>query len=437
MELTKQRRPSRLSIFIVAAMVLGIALGTLIHETSSAHATEKFAEDIKFLTVIFLNLVKVIIAPLVFSTLVVGIFKLGDGKAIGRIGGKTVAWFIGASFVSLALGALFVNLFEPGMHMHLVARPDGGVPLPKADISFQSFVTHAFPSSIADAMATNMILQIVVFSIFFGMAAAAVGEPAMPIIRGLDALAKIMLTMTGYIMNFAPLAAFGSMAATLAVLGPEVLKTFGTFILEFYVALVVLWLFLFAGGALFIRRRIFQLIRFILDPVLLALTTASSEAAFPQLVTQLENFGCEEKIVSFVLPLGYSFNLDGSMIYMTFGSLFIAQAYGIHLSFAHQMTMLLFLMLSSKGMAGVPRAALVVITAITPVFGIPVEGVGLIIGIDQLLDMGRSGTNVIGNSIATAVVCKWENALRPAFIPPGTPFKRVPAPPRVTTDQEI
>lgn len=435
MELTKPSRPSRLSIFIVIAMILGIALGTLIHETSSPKATEKFAEDIKFLTVIFLNLVKVIIAPLVFSTLVVGIFKLGDGKAIGRIGGRTVAWFIGASFVSLALGALFVNLFQPGMHMHLIAKPDVGLPLPKADISFQSFVTHAFPSSIADAMATNMILQIVVFSIFFGMAAAAVGEPAMPIIRGLDALAKVMLTMTGYIMNFAPLAAFGSMAATLAVLGPEVLKTFGTFILEFYGALIVLWAFLFAGGAVFIRRRIFQLIRFILDPVLLALTTASSEAAFPQLVTQLENFGCEEKIVSFVLPLGYSFNLDGSMIYMTFGSLFIAQAYGVHLSFAHQMTMLLFLMLSSKGMAGVPRAALVVITAITPVFGIPVEGVGLIIGIDQLLDMGRSGTNVIGNSIATAVVCKWEKALRPAFIPPGTPFKRVPAPARVTTDQ--
>jgi Na+/H+-dicarboxylate symporter len=411
------RKPNRLSLFIFVAMLLGIGLGWLIHETSSRAASAKFAADIKFLTVIFLNLVKVIIAPLVFSTLVVGIYKLGDGKAIGRIGGKTVAWFLAASLLSLALGAILVNIFQPGMHMHLTALPDqnSNLPLPPSDISFQSFVTHAFPSSIVDAMATNMILQIVVFSIFFGMAAAAVGEPAQPIIRGLDALAKVMLTMTGYIMNFAPLAAFGSMAATLAILGPEVLMTFGKFILEFYIALLVLWIFLVAGGGLFLKRRVIQLIRFIVNPTLLALTTASSEAAFPQLITQLEDFGCEEKIVSFVLPLGYSFNLDGSMIYMTFGSLFIAQAYGVHLSFPQQLTMLLFLMLSSKGMAGVPRAALVVITAIVPVFHIPVEGVGLILGIDQLLDMGRSGTNVIGNSIATAVVCKWENALKAPF----------------------
>ena len=260
-------------------------------------------------------------------------------------------------------------------------------------------------------MATNMILQIVVFSIFFGMAAAAVGEKARPVINGLDALARIMLKMTGYIMHFAPLAAFGSMAATLAVMGPEILITFGKFILEFYIALIILWVILFAMGSVFIRKRIFQLVRYILEPTLLALTTASSEASFPQLITQLEKFGCEEKIVSFVLPLGYSFNLDGSMIYMTFGSIFIAQVYGVHLSWEQQLTMLLFLMLSSKGMAGVPRAALVVITAIIPVFHIPVEGVGIILGIDQLLDMGRSATNVIGNSIATAVVCKWENAL--------------------------
>jgi len=437
MESKTRLRPNRLSLLIFVAMLAGIALGSLIHETSTPRATEKFAADIKFLTVIFLNLVKVIIAPLVFSTLVVGIFKLGDGKTIGRIGGRTVAWFLAASLVSLALGAILVNIFQPGTHLHLSVLPDQNtvVPLPPSDISFQSFVTHAFPSSIADAMATNMILQIVVFSLFFGMAAAAVGEPALPIIRGLDALARIMLTMTGYIMNFAPLAAFGSMAATLAILGPEVLVTFGKFILEFYIALLILWVFLFAGGALFLKRKVIQLIRFILEPTLLALTTASSEAAFPKLITQLEAFGCEEKIVSFVLPLGYSFNLDGSMIYMTFGSLFIAQAYGVHLSFAQQLTMLLFLMLSSKGMAGVPRAALVVITAIVPVFHIPVEGVGLILGIDQLLDMGRSATNVIGNSIATSVVCKWENALAEPLPAPGSRIRRAVPVPRVATDQ--
>jgi Na+/H+-dicarboxylate symporter len=415
MEATSTHKPARLSLFIFSAMVLGIGLGTLIHETSKPAAATKFASDIHFLTEIFLNLVRVIIAPLVFSTLVVGISKLGDINALGRIGGKTLAWFIVSSFISLFLGALLVNLFQPGAHINIPALPTQTTPtnLPSNDISFQSFVTHAFPSSIVEAMATNMILQIVVFSIFFGMAAAAVGAPAQPIIRALDGLAKIMLTMTGYIMWFAPLAAFGSMAATLATMGPEILLTFGKFILEFYIALFILWIVMAAGGAVFLKKKIFQLIRYLLDPTLLALTTASSEAAFPGLINKLEEFGCDEKIVSFVLPLGYSFNLVGSMIYMTFGSLFIAQAYGVHLTWSQQLTMLLFLMLSSKGMAGVPRAALVVITAIIPVFHIPIEGIGLILGIDQLLDMGRSATNVIGNGVATAVVCKWENALEP------------------------
>ena len=408
----KPRSSAALSLFIFIAMLLGIGLGTLIHQTSSHKAAEKFAADIHFLTEIFLNLVRVIIAPLVFSTLVPGIYRLGDGKSVGRIGGKAIAWFMGVSFISLALGAVFVNVFQPGFRLHL-PMPDGQVdlPLPSRDISFQSFVVHAFPSSIVDAMANNMILQIVVFSLFFGLAAAAIGKAAEPIIRGLDSLASIMFKMTGYIMNFAPLAAFGSMASTLATLGPEVLISFGQFILEFYLALILLWGILTFLGSLFLRRGIFRLLRYILDPALLALTTASSEAAFPQLIRQLEKYGCEKKIVSFVLPLGYSFNLDGAMLFMTFGSIFIAQAYGIHLSWHQQLTMLLFLMLSSKGMAGVPKAAIVVIAAIIPMFRIPVEGIAIILGIDQILDMGRSAINVIGNGIATTVVCKWENAL--------------------------
>jgi Na+/H+-dicarboxylate symporter len=412
MEPTPSPRSSKLSLFIFTAMLLGIGLGTLIHETSSPGATSRFAADIKFLTVIFLNLVRVIIAPLVFSTLVPGIYRLGDGKSVGRIGGKAIAWFMGVSFISLALGAVFVNVFQPGFQLHLpIPAEQADLPLPSRDISFQSFVIHAFPSSIVDAMANNMILQIVVFALFFGLAAAAIGRAAAPIIRGLDSLAAIMLKMTGYIMNFAPLAAFGSMAATLAILGPEVLLSFGKFILEFYLALVLLWLILSVLGSLFLGRRIFQLHHFILEPILLALTTASSEAAFPQLIKQLEKYGCSEKIVSFILPLGYSFNLDGAMLFMTFGSIFIAQAYGIHLSWHQQLTMLLFLMLSSKGMAGVPKAAIVVITAIIPLFHIPVEGIAIILGVDQVMDMGRSAINVIGNAVATAVVCKWENAL--------------------------
>lgn len=409
---TPPRRSSKLSLYIFVAMLLGIALGTLIHETSSPRATGRFAADINFLTVIFLNLVKVIIAPLVISTLVPGIYRLGDGRSVGRIGAKAIAWFLCASILSLALGAFLVNVFQPGFELHLpIPAESANVKLPPSDISFQSFVIHAFPSSIMDAMVNNMILQIVVFSLFFGLAAAAIGEAAAPLIRGLDSMAAIMLKMTGYIMNFAPLAAFGSLAATLATLGPEVLVSFGKLILEFYLALFLLLVILSLLGSLFLKRRIFQLFRFILDPTLLAFVTTSSEAAFPQLIKQLEKYGCEEKIVSFVLPLGYSFNLDGAMLFMTFGSIFIAQAYGIHLSWHQQLTMLLFLMLSSKGMAGVPKAAIVVITAIIPMFHIPVEGIAIILGIDQIMDMGRAAVNVIGNGIATAVVCKSENAL--------------------------
>ncbi len=363
---------------------------------------------------IFLRLIKMIVAPLVFTTLVVGVAKLGDIKAVGRIGGKTLGWFFAASFTSLMLGMLLVNLFKPGTNMHLPLPENMDTGIQKTALSLRDFLYHVFPASVIDAMAKNEILQIVVFSIFFGVATAAIGEKGEIVIRAFDAIAHVILKITGYVMNFAPVAVFGAMAAIIAKQGLGILTTYSIFIGEFYLGLFLLWIILLLAGSVFIKRRIFTLIQRIREPILLAFSTSSSEAAFPKTLLELERFGCSNRIVSFVLPLGYSFNLDGSMMYMTFASLFIAQSYGIHLPFPTQMSMLLVLMLTSKGIAGVPRASLVVIAGTLATFNIPEAGLALLLGIDPLLDMGRSATNVVGNSVATAVVSKWENSLEHA-----------------------
>lgn len=373
---------------------------------------EKKLEPFTLLSDIFLRLIKMIVAPLVFTTLVVGVAKVGDIKAVGRIGGKTMLWFISASLMSLVLGMVMVNIFKPGEAMNL--------PLPSSftdtgikgtALSVKDFISHIVPKSFAESMATNEILQIVVFSLFFGVATAAIGEKGKIVIEFFDSVAHIILKITGYVMNFAPFAVFGAMAAIVAKQGISVLSTYALFIGEFYSSMLILWILLIFIGYLILKRRVFNLMDRMKEPVMLAFSTASSEAAYPRTLLQLERFGCKDKIVSFVLPLGYSFNLDGSMLYMTFASLFIAQSYGIHLSFEQQVTMLLILMLTSKGIAGVPRASLVVIAGTIATFNIPEAGLALLIGIDPLLDMGRSATNVIGNSIATAVVSKWEGEL--------------------------
>lgn len=402
-------KKNKLTAFIFIAMLLGMATGITIHQTCDATTIKKFAENISILTDVFLRLVKMIIAPLVLSTLVVGIAKLGDIKAVGRIGGRSLLWFIGASLISLLMGMLLVNIFEPGIYLNL-PKPETAtnIGIEGQQLSLKNFIAHIFPKSIIEAMATNEILQIVIFSIFLGVATAAIGEKGTPLIKGLDALAHAILKLTAYVMNFAPLAAFAAMASILAIKGSGILKTFGLFIGEFYIGLLLLWIVLAFVGFLFIQKKIFPLLQHIKQPVLLAFSTASSEAAFPKLMQQLERFGCPPRVTSFVLPLGYSFNLDGSMMYMTFASIFIAQAYGVPLDFGQQITMLLILMLTSKGIAGVPRASLVVIAGTLATFHIPVEGIGIILGVDQLLDMGRSATNVLGNSLATAVVSKWE-----------------------------
>lgn len=373
---------------------------------------DKKVEPFSLMADIFLRLIKMIVAPLVFTTLVVGVAKLGDINSVGRIGGKTLLWFIGASLTSLLLGMILVNIFEPGTAMHL-PTPDVGedIGITHNGLSLKEFLYHVFPSSVIDAMAKNEILQIVVFSLFFGVATAAIGEQGKVVINFMDATAHVILKVTGYVMNLAPVAVFGAMTAIIAKQGLSILKTYSIFISEFYFGLALLWVILGLAGSLVIGKRILGLIRRVKEPVLLAFSTSSSEAAFPKTMEELERFGCKDKIVSFVLPLGYSFNLDGSMMYMTFASLFIAQSYGIHLPIATQISMLLVLMLTSKGIAGVPRASLVVIAGTLATFNIPEAGLALLLGIDPLLDMGRSATNVVGNSVATAVVSKWENAL--------------------------
>jgi Na+/H+-dicarboxylate symporter len=403
---------SRLTKLILVGLAVGVAVGYAVFEFLPQSAGG-FAAAAELLPTIFLRLIKMIIAPLVFSTLVVGIARMGDLGTLGRVGIKALGWFLFASLISLSLGLVLVNLFEPGKGLHIALPENAPHSELAAGLTVKDFIAHTFPVSIVDAMARNEILQIVVFSLMFGAAAAALGERARALVNLVEAISHIMLKVTSYVMLFAPLAVFGALAATVAQQGLGIIGTYGVFMGEFYFSLLVLWGILIALGGSIIGRRVLILLRGVRDPVLLAFSTASSEAAYPKTLEQLERFGCSNKIASFVLPIGYSFNLDGSMMYCTFASLFIAQAYAIPLSAGQQILMLAILMLTSKGMAGVPRASLVVIAATLPQFNIPEGGLLLLLGIDHFLDMGRSATNVVGNSVAVAVVARWEGELAP------------------------
>ncbi|MFM5679958.1 dicarboxylate/amino acid:cation symporter [Aeromonas veronii] len=402
---------NKLTVAILISMMFGILTGQGYRMFAADQAAD-FANNITILTDIFLRLIKMIIAPLVFTTLVVGIAKMGDTRTVGRIGAKTLGWFMLASLMSLSLGLVMVTLMQPGVGLSLSLPNDtASSGIAAGAITLKDFVTHAIPKSVVEAMATNEILQIVVFSLFFGLAAAALGDLAKPVVVLMASAAEIMLKVTGYVMNFAPFAVFGAIAAMVAKEGLGILVTYGSFMAQFYIALACLWLLLIAMGSVFLRGRVIKLLAMIREPILLAFSTASSEAAYPKTLDRLEKFGCDKRIASFVLPMGYSFNLDGSMMYCTFAVMFIAQAYGIELSMAQQITMLLLLMVTSKGMAGVPRASLVVIAATLNQFHIPEAGILLLLGIDHFLDMGRSATNVLGNAIAASVVAKTEDSL--------------------------
>ncbi len=408
------KKSNKLTLYIVVAMILGAILGYIINKNYDAVYIEKFAKNIKLLTTIFLRLVQMIIAPLVFTTLVVGIAKLGDLKTVGRVGGKAMLWFITASLMSLLIGLVLVNIFKPGLGIDLSNADMSGakdVMGKTQTFSMINFIEHVFPKSMFEAMANNEILQIVIFSIFFGVAAAAIGDAAKGFIKALETVSHIILKMVGYVMNFAPLGVFGAIAAVIATKGLAIFIFYGKYLMYFLFGIGVLWVVLLGVGFIILGKRVPSLLKHITSPLVIAFSTTSSEAVFPKLTEELEKFGCKDKIVSFILPLGYSFNLDGSMMYMTFASLAIAQAYGIHIDIPTQLTMLLVLMLTSKGIAGVPRASLVVVTATCAMFNIPPEGIALILPIDHFCDMFRSATNVLGNSLATTVVSKWEGAL--------------------------
>jgi Na+/H+-dicarboxylate symporter len=403
----------RFTYFVMAAMVLGVLVGFILNKTITDPAQVKAAADgLNIVTDMFLRMIKMIIAPLVFSTLVVGIAHMEDAATIGRVGAKTMAWFITASIVSLTIGLLMVHLLAPGVGLALALPEATATSAVSANaLSLKEFITHLVPKSIVEAMANNEILQIVVFSVFVGTAISSIEGKAPAVLQLAEQIAQVMLKITGYVMLFAPFAIFAALASTVATQGLGILLNYAKFIGGFYLSLGVLWGLLLIAAVAIMGRRGVGLFGIIREPVLLAFSTASSEAAYPRTLEQLQKFGVSRKIASFVLPLGYSFNLDGSMMYCTFATLFIAQAYGIELSIGQQIMMLLLLMITSKGIAGVPRASLVVIAATLAYFKIPEAGLLLILAVDHLLDMGRSATNVVGNSVASVVVAKWENQL--------------------------
>jgi Na+/H+-dicarboxylate symporter len=424
-----------LTRWILIALVLAIVSGLILR--ASGVDTASWIEICGMVTTLFLRLIKMVIAPLVFATLVVGIAKMGEVESVGRIGLKAMGWFIGASLVSLSLGLVLVNFFQPGVNLG-IELPDAAAStgVVTSSLSFQEFLLHLVPTSIVDGMAKNEILQIVVFSVFFGIGCAAVGKQSTVLVDALEGVSYVMLKVTMMVMWFAPFAVFAAVSSAIAKSGFEVITVYGTFMAEFYLSIIILWVVLFTAAYLVLRGRAVGLFKAVQEPVLLAFSTASSEAAYPKTLAQLEKFGCSNRVSSFVLPLGYSFNLDGSMMYCTFATVFIAQAYGIDLTLGQQITMLLILMVTSKGMAGVPRASLVVIAATLAQFNIPEAGLLLLLGVDHFLDMARSATNVIGNSVASAVVSKWEGQLRPedtedpdlkAVLETGVPMHREPS----------
>jgi Na+/H+-dicarboxylate symporter len=404
------------AVFILIAMLAGIAVGYAIFiEFPDRQSAARIAGYISIVSDIFLRLIKMLIGPLVFSTLAVGVAHMGSASSMGRVFARTLGWFITASLVSLVLGLILANLLQPGQNLGLPLPEIGASPnLATAKFTLKDFVSHMVPRSFTEAMAENEILQIVVFSMFFGIALASLGERAKTLVATIEELSHTMLKITGYVMKMAPLAVLAAMAATVATNGLEILLRFAVFMVDFYLGLALLWCLLVAAGYFVLGKRVQRLMSLIREPFLLSFATASSEAAYPKIIDALDHFGVRRKISSFVMPMGYSFNLDGSMMYCTFASLFIAQAYGIELSLGTQIAMLLILMLTSKGMAGVPRASLVVIAATLYQFGIPEAGLLLILGIDTFLDMGRSATNAVGNSIAAAAVAKWEGELMSA-----------------------
>ena len=397
-------RPSRWP-GVTTQIFIGLAVGVLV-----GYVWPSVGKEIKPLADAFLKMIKMIIAPLLFSTLVVGIAGTGDMKAMGRIGLKAIIYFEVATTIALFWGLGLVNWFQPGAGVSLTVAAntaDLAVLATKQQGPWDIFL-HLFPASVIDAMAKNDILQLVVFSTFFGIAVAAIGEKGKPVIDVLESTAQAMFKFTGYVMKFAPVGVMAAIGYTVGDKGLGILYTLGKLVLLMYGGLFVFVLVVLGGVSLIVRVPFLKFLSAVREPFLIAFTTASSEAALPKALEIMERFGVPKNIVGFVLPTGYSFNLDGTTLYLSLASVFVAQIAGIPLTFGQQMFMMLTLMLTSKGVAGVPRAGLVVLTATLTQFGLPLEGAAILLGIDQILDMGRTGVNVMGNCVATVVVARWE-----------------------------
>jgi Na+/H+-dicarboxylate symporter len=401
---------SRLAARIFGAISLGVAFGELFHlKCPTPERAQEVADYLSLVSDTFLRLIRMIVAPLVFSTLASGVAAIGSGPGVARIGVRTLTWFIGAGLVSLVIGLCMANVLHPGTAMRLpLGDAETALMVNHGDFSVRAFLLHAVPVSLFDAMSTNSILQIVVFALFMGVAISGVGEPAAPLVRGLDATVIVMLRITSYVIRAAPIAAFAALAAVVTTRGVTVLLTFGKLLGGFYVALLILWMVIGAVAYFVLGKQALSLFRCIREPTLVAFATASSEAALAQTLEQLQRIGLPRRIVGFVVPMGFSFNTCGSMMYCAFAVAFLAQAYGIAQTLEQQVATLLVLMLASKGLAGVPRASLIVVAAALPQLGLPTAGIALLLGVDQLLDMGRTATNIVGNAVATAVIAKGE-----------------------------
>lgn len=402
-----QMKHSRLTALIFIALIAGILVG---------HFAPEFAVKMRPLAAIFLRMVKMIIAPLLFATLVIGIAGHGDAKSLGKIGIKTIIYFEIVTTLALIIGLFMANVFKPGVGFVSGTTPDaiqmqeaGLMAATQAHTSISAMVTDIFPTSIVDAMAQGNLLQIVVFSIFFALAICAVGKAARPVLDVLNSVSQIMFKFTEYVMYFAPLGIFGAIAATVGANGLSVLKNYAKIIGALYIALAVFVLLVLIIACKIVKISFRNLIKALQEPAFLAFTTASSEAAFPKAMEIMERFGVPKNIVGFVMPTGYTFNLDGSTLYLAMAVIFSSQIVGINLDLNQQVIIMLALMLTSKGVAGVPRVSLIVLAGTLASFNIPILGVAILLGIDQILDMGRTTVNLIGNCVATVVIARWEN----------------------------
>ncbi len=408
---TKPSRLPGLTTQILIGLALGIAAGYLwpSSDAGGAHVAG-YAEQIKPIADAFLRMIKMIIAPLVFATLVVGIAGSGDLKATGRIGLKAIVYFEVATTIALFLGLGLVNFFQPGagLAMPIGADTKAAAAIAQNQQHAWDIFLHLFPTSVIDAMARGDILQLVVFSTFFGIAVAAIGKKGHPVVEICASTAEVMFKFTGYVMRFAPFGVFAAIASTVGSKGLVVLFTLGKLIALMYVGLAIFAVIVIGGVSYLIRVPFLTFVRAIREPFLIAFSTASSEAALPKSLEVMERFGVPKHIVAFVLPTGYTFNLDGTTLYLSLTSVFVAQLAGVPMTFGQQLVMMLTLMLTSKGVAGVPRSALVVLTATLTQFNLPLEGAAILLGIDQIMDMGRTSINVMGNCLATAVVARWE-----------------------------